>query len=120
MALALVLEDRDKCRWQSLLLRRCSRVQLEQLVRLVCLVLLGKYVGMSCCKAFVQFTFFQSFSFHFFFRRFDRLHGVVQGVPSFLPPLRGAGCQELGEFLEPHVWDSVFWWVAGGMRHPVG
>ena len=120
MALALVLEDRDKCREQSLLLRRWSQVQLEQLVRLVCLVLLGTYVGMSCCKAFVQFTFFQSFSFHFFFRRFDRLHGVVQGVPSFLPPLRGAGSQALGEFLELHVWDSVFWGVAGGMRHPVG
>ena len=96
-----------------------KKVQLEQLVSLVCLFLLGTYVGMSCCKAFVQFTFFQGFSFHFFFRRFDRRHGVVQGVPSFLPPLGGQGTRNW-EFLEPHVWDYVFWWVAGRMRHPVG
>ena len=36
-----VLEDRDKCREQSLLLRRWIQVQLDQPVRHICLVLPG-------------------------------------------------------------------------------
>ena len=40
-----VLENRDKCREQSLLLRRWSQVQLDQPVRHVCLVLPGDTGG---------------------------------------------------------------------------
>ena len=69
-----VLEDRDKCREQSLILRRWSQVQLDQPVRHVCLVLPG-YTG---CPGVRELHSLLSFTIIVIsFSGFLRLHVVV-------------------------------------------